>query len=362
MHHTRREITYNFEYDKRLRACFVGAGGHSFRNVYPTFRYAPVDLTGICDLDQNRAKGFAGVFGGQTTYTDHKAMFAAEQPDAVFIVTSYNPDGKVQATAIACDALRAGAHVWMEKPTAASRAEVEELTGLAKDTGLNVMTGLKKTFFPAIEKLKDIISAPDFGGLSSLIVRYPQNLPPPADRNDLVKMRSFLDHIYHPGAILNYLGGPIERGSYDWTPSTGASIATFRFCSGAIGALHLAAGQSGASPLERIEAVGNGANAVVENGTRLIHYRPAKLPAYGRAASFIQPDENAALLYEPENSLGQLYNNNMFTLGYVPEVLHFCDAVLEGRPITKGTLGEVLEIMKLFDFFTRAEPGIAQPI
>lgn len=362
MHHVQREIVYNFEYERRLRACFVGAGGHAFRNVYPTFRYAPVDLVGVCDLDEARARSFAGLFGGGTAYSDHRVMLAAEKPEAVFIVTSYDPDGKVQATAIARDALRAGAHVWMEKPTAASRAEVEELIRLSAETGRTVMTGLKKTFFPAIEKLKDIILAPEFGGLSSLVVRYPQNLPPPEERGDLVKMRSFLDHIYHPAAILNYLGGPIERASYEWSPATGASVGLLRFRNGAVGALHFAAGQSGASPLERIEAVGNGANAVVENGTRLIHYRPGRLPAYGRAASFIQPDESAALIYEPENSLGQLYNSNIFTLGYVPEVLHFCDAVQAGRPVGKGTLAESLEIMKLFDFFSTAEPGAAQSI
>lgn len=362
MHHEQRDIVYNFEYDSHVRACFVGAGGHAFRNVYPAFRYAPVDLVGVCDLDRNRAESFARLFGGRNAYTDHKEMFEAEKPQVVFAVTTYDKDGKVQATSIARDALRAGAHVWMEKPTAASRQEVEELMALSEETGLNVMTGLKKTFFPAIEKLKEIVEAPEFGGLSSLVVRYPQDLPAKEDRTNLLKMRWFLDHIYHPAAILNYIGGPIERASYEWTGSTGASIATLKFKSGAVGALHLAAGQSGASPLERTEAVGDGANAVVENGVRLTHYRKATRPAYGRAASFMQPEETAALLYEPEFSLGQLYNNNMFTLGYVPEILHFCEAVLENRPITKGTLADALEVMKLYDFFVTAEPGQTQSI
>ena len=173
-------------------------------------------------------------------------------------------------------------------------------------------------------------------------------------------MRWFLDHIYHPGAILNFIGGPIERASYEWADSTGAVVTNLKFKSGAVGALHLAGGQSGASPLERAEAVGDGANAVVENGVKITHYRRAQRPAYGRAASYVQPEETAALIYEPEFSLGQLYNNNMFTLGYAPEVLHFCEAVLNNRPITKGTLAEALEIMKLYDFFVTAEPGQTQ--
>jgi predicted dehydrogenase len=361
-HHVQREIRYHFEYERRLKACFIGAGGHAYRNVYPTFRYAPVDLVAICDLGRERAEGFARVFGAERTYTDHKAMLAAEKPEVVFIVTNYAESGEVRATLLARDCLAAGAHVWMEKPTAASLAEVKALMELSASTGRQVMTGLKKTFFPSIEKLKDIIEAPAFGKLSSLAVRYPQSLPAPEKRGDLVAMQSFLDHIYHPGSILYFLAGPIERASFEWEPTNGATVTSLRFKSGAIGSLHLTAGQSWSGPLERIEAIGEGSHAVVENGVRLTHYRKAKLPSYGRAASWIQPDEDTTLVYEPEFSLGQLYNNNMFALGYVPEVLHFCEAIIEKRPITKGTLEAALEIMKLFDFYSQTREGVSASI
>jgi len=361
-HHQQREIRYNFEYERRLKACFIGAGGHAYRNVYPTFRYAPIDLVAVCDLDRNRAGEFVRIFGGERAYSDHREMLEKERPDVVFIVTAYTKDGHVQATGLARDAVKAGAHVWMEKPTADSRAEVEELKALSEKTGRKIMTGLKKTFFPTIEKLKDIILAPEFGRLTSLAVRYPQSLPPASDRADLVKMQSFIDHIYHPGSILNFLGGAIERASFEWEPATGATVTSLKFRSGAIGSLHLTAGQSWSGPLERVEAIGEGSHAIVENGTKLIHYRKASLPTYGRASSFIQPDETAALIYEPENSLGQLYNNNMFALGYAPEVLHFCDAVLEGKPLTKGTLDAAIEIMKLYDFFSQTKEGVSAQI
>lgn len=357
-HHQQREIRYNFEYPRRIKACFIGAGGHAYRNVYPALRYAPVDLIAVCALNRDHADAVGKLFGAETSYTDYREMLAAEKPELVFIVTSYLPDGRVAATDIARDAVAAGAHVWMEKPTAASLAEVDALREAARVAGRMVLTGLKKTFFPTIEKLRDLIGSEEFGPLTSLAVRYPQALPAPEDRSDLVKMQSFLDHIYHPGAILNFLGGPVARASYEWEPHTGATVTSLRFASGAVGTLHLCAGQSGGSVFERVEIVGQGANAIVENGTRLTVYRRAELPAYGRAASFIQPDENAALLFEPEHSLGQLYNNNLFYLGYVPEILHLTDAILEGRPITKGTLDQVREIMKLFDFYRRVEAGV----
>jgi len=357
-HHTQREIRYNFEYERRIKACFIGAGGHAYRNVYPALRYAPVELLGVCDLDIGRAAKFAKLFGAERAYSDHREMFEKEKPDLVFLVTAYHPDGRVQATDLALEALAAGAHVWMEKPTAASLVEIEQLHAASAAAGRMVMTGLKKTFFPTIEKLKDLIGSPQFGPLTSINVRYPQSLPAFSDRADLVKMQSFLDHIYHPGAILHYLGGPIERVSYEREETTGATVTNMRFRSGAIGTLHFTAGQSGASIFERVEIIGQGANAIVENGTSLTYFRKADLPAYGRAASFLQPDENAALLFEPEHSLGQLYNNNLFYLGYVPEILHLTDAILEGKAITKGTLETAGEIMKLFEFYRRTDAGV----
>ena len=352
------DITYNFEYERRLKACFIGAGGHSYRNIYPSLRYAPVDLAAVCDVDGGRATEYARLFGAGRSYTDHREMLAAETPDVVFIVTSYHPDGRVQATDLAQDVLAAGAHVWMEKPTAASMAEVRDLEAASERHGRFVMTGLKKMFFPTIEKLKSIIDSPEFGRVSSIAVRYPQALPPPERRGDLVAMQSFLDHIYHPAAILLHLMGPVDRMSYEWEPANGAAVVSLRFKSGAIGSLHFAAGQSGTSPLERVEVIGNRANAVVENGVRLTYYRRAALPAYGRAASFIQGDHEAPIVWEPECSLGQLYNNNLFYLGYVPEILHFCDSALAGTPPTKGTLQDAAQIMALFEAFQRTPAGV----
>ncbi|WP_100010008.1 Gfo/Idh/MocA family protein [Lentibacillus sediminis] len=350
-------LKYNFEYKRKLKVCFIGAGGHSFRNIYPTFQYAPIDLLAVCDKDEDKAIACARQFGANNYYTNHHEMLEHECPDAVFIVASYYPDGRVQATDLALDALNAGIHVWMEKPTAASVEEVQQLMDKSKEKNRYVMTGLKKTFFPAIEKVKQIISSPDFGHPSSLYVRYPQDMPAFQDRNDLTKMTGLLDHISHPGSIIHYLMGKLDHLSYEWEPINGGSVTMMRFQSGAVGTMHMTAGISGSSPLERLEVVGEGANVVVENGVKLTYYRKAKMPTYGRSSSFLVEDEVAPLHWEPEFSLGQLYNKNIFYLGYVPEVLHFCEHILSNQPPKKGTLEESLEIIKLFEAYRYTPSG-----
>ena len=352
-------VAYNFEHDRRVRVGFIGAGGHAFRNVYPAFRYAPVELVAVADLQVDRAQAFARQFGAERSYADYREMLVKETLEAVFIVTGYNPDGSVQATRIALDALAAGLHVWMEKPTAASVAQVKELIAASGAADRIVMTGLKKLFFPTIAKVKEIITDPAFGQPTSIYVRYPQGIPRMANRGDGVKMLGLLDHIYHPAAILDHLMGPIERFSYEWEGKTGSTVASLKFASGAVGSLHLAAGISGSSPLERLEVLGEGANVVVENGAKLTYYRRASRPAYGRSASFLVPDDQAPLVWEPEFSLGQLNNNSLFLLGYAQEVQHFCDCVLEGRQPDRGTLAQSLAIMRLYEAYRRTEPGVS---
>ena len=352
-------IRYNFEYDKRLRAAVIGAGGHSYRNIYPTFQFAPVQLESVCDLDASRAAAYARQFGAATHHSDHHRMLAEVKPEVVFIVTNYTPDGRVQATDLAIDCMQAGAHVWMEKPTASTLAEIDQLIEVSRATGRHVMTGLKKVFFPAIQKVKEIISDPEFGGPSSVYIRYPQAMPPFEERTDKIRILGLLDHIYHPAAILGYLMGPIERIHYEWEPNTGGSVTSMRFTSGAVGTMHLAAGDSGSSPLERLEVVGRGANVVVENSVHVTYHRPAHRPPYGRAASYMVPTSEAALTWEPEFSLGQLYNKGLFLLGYGPEVVHFCESILAGGAPLLGTLSDSREIMKLYEAYLKTPPGVS---
>ncbi|WP_407272919.1 Gfo/Idh/MocA family protein [Radiobacillus sp. PE A8.2] len=350
-------IKYNFEYEKKVKVCFIGAGGHSFRNVYPTFQYAPIDLLAICDMNEDRARDYARQFGARNYYTNHHEMLEKERPDAVFIVTAYTSEGRVQATELAKDIMKAGAHVWMEKPTAASTDEIKQLMSMSEEKNLLVMTGLKKIFFPSIEKVKEIMDTPAFGKPSSIYIRYPQSIPVLEERGDLTKMTGFLDHIFHPGSVLHYLMGPIRDFSYLREPNNGGTVTNIRFTSGAVGTMHMTAGMSKTSPLERLEVIGEGSNVIVENGVKVTYYRELESRNYGRSASYLWDNKSAPLYWEPEFSLGQLYNKNIFYLGYVQEVLHFCEAILEEKPLEKGTLQESLEILKLFEAYCTAEQG-----
>jgi predicted dehydrogenase len=353
-------IPYNFEYkaEEKIKVGYIGCGGHSYRNVYPTFQYAPIDLVACCDLDAARAEAYQRLFGAREAYTDHRAMLAREDLDAVFVVTNYDEKGHPRATELAIEAMQAGKHVWMEKPPGASVADIERMRAVSRETGKFVLVGMKKIFFPAVEKVKSLIDAPEFGGVSSISVRYPQSMP--ANTGDDRAMIGFLDHIAHPGAILVYLMGPIAQIFFQREAATGATVTALRFVSGAIGTMHLVAGQSGTSPLERLEVVGRGANVVLENGVDLTYYRPGHRGAYGRASSYLTDNDQAPLHWQPEFSLGVLDNKALFLLGYVQEVRYFCECVLTGTPPTRAGLDDALEIFKLYEAYRQPEGTVIQ--
>ncbi|MFQ6134016.1 MAG: Gfo/Idh/MocA family protein [Armatimonadota bacterium] len=335
----------------KIQAAFIGCGSHARRNIFPTFNFAPVELVATCDLDLDRAETCRRLFGGLRAYDDHRELLAAEDLDAVFIVTDYEPDGRPKYPPLAMDCMRAGCHVWIEKPPAASVAEIEAMQAVERQTGKFVLVGFKKAFTPTATHVKDIVSRPEFGQPSSLYLRYPQAMPDEKQKRGAPKTcRGFLDHVVHPGSLLTYLAGPVANVQ-TLRGEAGGGFALVAMESGVPACLHFAAGQSGTSPLERLEVIGTGANVVVDNGVKLTYYRGGSRGpgGYGGAPDFIGDDAGAPLYWEPEFSLGQLYNKGLFLLGYVQEVDEFARCILNDEKPSRGSLTHAHQVLHLYE-------------
>lgn len=355
-HEVEGTIDYSFEAPRRLRVGFVGCGGHSYRNIYPTFRYAPVNLVAVADVLEDRAKAYQKEFGAERVYTDHREMLNKEDLDCIFVVTNYDELGRPRFAQIAIDAMNAGVHAWIEKPPAASLAEVEAMIETSQATGRFVQVGYKKMFVPSYEKAKEITERPEFGGVTQLLIRYPQAFPPPATRYDLANTPlavSVLDHVCHPLAILQLLGGDAAEMTYAFEERSGGIMAMFQMRNGAIATWHSTGSRATRAPLERVEIVGQRAEIFIDNTVRLTYYPPAPAHYYGRVGTFFAQDEGAALHWEPEFSLGVLYNDKLFFLGYVPEVRAFCESVLTNTPPTRAGLRDTWMQVQIYEAFNR---------
>ena len=354
-------MDYNYEIGTKIRSGFVGAGGHSYRNIYPCFQYAPVELVALADHHADKAAAFARLFGAERWYLTHEELLAKEELDAVFICTSFDATGKPRYPTLAVQAMRAGCHVWIEKPPAATTAEIEEMQRVSAETGRHVAVGYKKMFFPSYSRVKEIVEGPNFGPVSSASMRYRLNMPPSDRRDDSTVWKGFMD-ICHPASALYHILGPAEELIYRRAPS-GNVAAILTFAGGVTCSLHLTGRQADTSPLERLEVIGQGANVVVDNCASLMYYRQGgeRGPGgYGRTTSFIGPDEHAPIYWEPEFSLGNLYNKGLFLEGYVQQVDYFARCLLAGEAPVIGGLDDAWHLTRLFEAFRYGAEG--QPI
>ncbi len=343
-------MLFNHEYDKRLRVGVIGAGEHTFRTILPCFRYAPIDLVALSDENSDLGLAVARQFGAKHFYPNHEAMLAKEPMDAVFIVAPLDAQGRSPYPALAAQALIAGFHTWIESPPCVGADEIKEFTYAATRKLKWVVTCFKKMFAPAYLKVAEIIQSPAFGGVSSFSMRYPATLPPAEKRRNPLAMVPFLDFI-DAYSLLVRLFGECEGVSYLRNDKTGDAVVNINYRSGVVGTLHLTGAQSERGPLERLEVVGDGAHVVVENGMRLIYYRPEAedTPLELRPTSFYGPEADAPILWEPEFSLGELYNQQLFFQGYVGCINTFAEKVMAGQPPRHGNVVDMLHIMTIYD-------------
>jgi predicted dehydrogenase len=336
---------YAFEYEKRLRIGVVGCGEHAARNILPALQYAPVELVAACDLDRERAEVVGRSFGAQRAYTDFVEMIQSEALDAVYMVVSTrrapggDGGGGSPYPPLAIRAMEAGAHVWVEKPPADTLAQAEAMVAASRRTGKILGVGYKRMFLPTVVKAREIMATAAFGAPSALDYTYRLGLRPhgaPVNTD-----------LSHPMGLVLGLMGPAESIYFERQPRTGAASAIITFLSGALGHVFFPGRPSRSGPAERAMVVGDGAHLVIDNVMRLTYFRRVSEPGvYGREPTFIGKDDDAPLFWEPEFTLGQMYNKNIFLIGYVGEVSHFAESVLAGREPERAGAADLLEIMR----------------
>ena len=238
-------MPFNHEYKQHIRAAFIGCGKHAFQSILPSFQYAPIELVAICDLIPERAQFCARQFGALRWYTDYAKMLEQEELDAVFVVLNHDAAGRPQYAPVAVDVLRAGRHVWIEKPPASSLAEIEQMQEARDQAQRSVQVGFKKPFYPAIQHAKQLMAQPEFGAPTSAYVHYAVDLPPVEGRPHSREMMRFLQIGCHPLSIFQYLLGAPKTLYFADESRKGSSLGVFTFANGSIGCLHQAAGKGG---------------------------------------------------------------------------------------------------------------------
>ena len=146
---------------EKVKVGIIGTGGISNAHM-GGYKAIPdrVEMTAVCDIDEEKVKAYAERYNVPRWYTDYNEMLAKENLDAVS-VTTWNAAHKGAAIA----ALNAGVNVICEKPMAMNTAEAEEMKAVAEKNGKVLQIGFVRRYGADAAMLKKFIDAGTLGDL-----------------------------------------------------------------------------------------------------------------------------------------------------------------------------------------------------
>ena len=146
---------------EKVKVGIIGTGGISHAHM-TGYKAIPdrVEMTAVCDIDEEKVKAYAAKFNVPRWYTDYNEMLAKENLDAVS-VTTWNAAHKGAAIA----ALNAGVNVICEKPMAMNAEEAEEMKAAAEKNGKVLQIGFVRRYGEDAAMIKKFIDGGTLGDL-----------------------------------------------------------------------------------------------------------------------------------------------------------------------------------------------------
>jgi predicted dehydrogenase len=139
---------------RRIRSGIIGTGGIAHAHAQAVADLSDrMELVAVCDIDAWRAEDFAAAHGGARTYPDAPSLLEGESLDLVHICTPPQTHA-----ALAIEAMRAGVPALVEKPTALSLAELDEIARVEAETGVPTLTVFQHRFGPAVQHVRALVA------------------------------------------------------------------------------------------------------------------------------------------------------------------------------------------------------------
>ncbi len=151
------------------RVALIGTGWYGKSDLFRLMQVAAVDVVALCDVDKNLLNQAADMVVARQTqkkkpqlYGDYRKLLSEHKPDIVLIGT---PDHWHALQTI--DAVKAGAHVYVQKPISVDVLEGEAMVAAARKFNRVVQVGTQRKSTPhLIEAKKNIVDAGLLGKIS----------------------------------------------------------------------------------------------------------------------------------------------------------------------------------------------------
>ena len=151
------------------RVALIGTGWYGKSDLFRLMQVAPVDTVALCDVDEQQLNKAADMVSLRqqnhkkpALYRNYRKLLAEQKPEIVLIGT---PDHWHALTTI--DSLKAGAHVYVQKPISVDVLEGEAMLAAARKYKRVVQVGTQRKSTPhLIDAKKNIVDAGMLGKVS----------------------------------------------------------------------------------------------------------------------------------------------------------------------------------------------------
>jgi predicted dehydrogenase len=178
-----------------LQVALIGTGWYGKSDLFRLIQVADVEVVGLCDVDSKQLAEAGRLVSSRqksgkvpALYEDYKELLAKEKPEYVLIGS---PDHWHALMAI--DAVKSGAHVYLQKPISVDVIEGEAILAAARKYNRKVQIGTQRRSTPHLVKAKqEIIDSGKLGKISHAEVccyyhmrnrSHPEIMPVPENLN-----------------------------------------------------------------------------------------------------------------------------------------------------------------------------------
>ena len=260
---------------RRIKAAVVGVGniGSIHAEIYSTLE--SVDLTAVCDTDQEKADKAASKFNCKAFYSVESLL--AEMPMEIASVCTKGEENGGDHFIPTIQLLDAGVHTLGEKPISNNIEHARTMQQRAEEKKVRYGINLNHRFTPSAIKAKEWITNGRIGSIHMIdLTMWIDN---PVESSPWFHLRALHPHSFN---ILNYFVGPVKKVHCFLNKGEGRKIWTnaqinLLFANGVIG--HLRGSYDGDFPsgsfgIENLEIVGSKGRIVIENACESLCYFP----------------------------------------------------------------------------------------
>ncbi|MCF8150195.1 MAG: bi-domain-containing oxidoreductase [Sulfuritalea sp.] len=246
---------------------FIGAGNYATAVLIPAFKATGARLKtvassgGVSGLHAGRKLGF------EATTTDTASVLADADVNTVVITTRHDSHAK-----LVCDALRAGKHVFVEKPLALRMEELVEIEAASSLGKSLVMVGFSRRFAPQVQKIRELLRL--VAGPKAFVMTVNAGAIPANHwtQDQEVGGGRIIGEACHFIDLLRFLAGTsiVHHTSLGMKSPTGDTV-TINLCfsDGSLGTVHYLANGSKSFPKERLEVFAGGRVLQLDNFRKL---------------------------------------------------------------------------------------------